>query len=167
MRKALFLDRDGVINVDVDYAHRPDQIVFMDGIFELCRAAHARGYLLIVITNQSGIGRGLYSEEDFHALMQWMQERFKAEGAPLTAYYFCPHHAEHGLGDYKQACECRKPKPGMLLQAQREWNIDMAASIFIGDRQTDMEAAKAAGVGRSLLVAEGNLETAVEEIFAG
>jgi D-glycero-D-manno-heptose 1,7-bisphosphate phosphatase len=140
MHKALFLDRDGVINTDVGYAHRIDQITFMPGIFDLCRAAHAAGERIIVITNQSGIGRGYFSESDVRVLMEWMVQRFEAEGCPLTAYYYCPHTPD-------DACECRKPKPGMLLRAAKEWDIDLAASRFIGDKETDMEAGRAAGVG--------------------
>ena len=143
MQKALFLDRDGVVNKDVGYAHRVDQIEFMPGIFELCRAAHAAGELIIIVTNQSGIGRGYYSEADFHALMQWMCERFTEEGASITAYYFCPHLPE-------DACHCRKPQPGMILQAAREWNIDLAHSRLIGDKESDLEAGRAVGLGKCI-----------------
>jgi D-glycero-D-manno-heptose 1,7-bisphosphate phosphatase len=145
VRKALFLDRDGVINVDAGYVHKPEQVVFTDGIFDLCRAAKALGYLLIVITNQSGIGRGYYSEEDFHHLMRWMQERFAQEHCALDSYYFCPHHPEHGLGHYRQECACRKPKPGMLHQARDQFNIDLSQSYIIGDHGRDVLAGKAAG----------------------
>ena len=140
LHKALFLDRDGVINRDVDFAHLPEQIEFMPGIFEQCRKASAEGFLLIVVTNQSGIGRGLYSEAQFHELMRWMMAQFKKESCPLTAYYFCPHLPEAG-------CDCRKPKPGMIFQAAREHHIDLAGSVLIGDRQSDVEAGNAAGVG--------------------
>lgn len=146
--RALFLDRDGVINVDAGYVHLPEQVIFLDGIFDLCRAARAKDYRIIIITNQAGIGRGLYTEAQFHDLMHWMGGRFKAEGAAWDAYYFCPHHPEHGIGVYRIVCECRKPKPGMLLRAQSEWAIDMANSIFIGDKPHDMEAGHAAGVGK-------------------
>ena len=145
MRKALFLDRDGVVNVDVGYAHRPEQIEFMPNIFDIARAAHAAGDLIIIITNQSGIGRGLYSEADFHALMTWMCERFATEDAPITAYYFCPHRPEDG-------CACRKPRPAMILQAAKDWNIDLAHSRLIGDKESDMEAGRAAGVAELELI---------------
>jgi D-glycero-D-manno-heptose 1,7-bisphosphate phosphatase len=137
--KALFLDRDGVINVDVDYAYLPAQIEFMPGVFDLCRAAHANSERIIIITNQSGIARGFYSEEDFTVLMQWMCVRFEEEGCPVTAYYHCPHLPDDG-------CECRKPKPGMILQAAKDWDIDLANSRLIGDKQTDLEAGRAAGI---------------------
>ena len=139
MRRALFLDRDGVINKDVGYAYLPEQIEFMPQIFDLCRAAHANGELIIIITNQSGIGRGMYNEAQFHALMTWMKARFEAEGCPITSYYYCPHLPDAG-------CECRKPKAGMILQAAKDWNIDLAYSRLIGDKESDLEAGRAAGV---------------------
>lgn len=145
--KAIFLDRDGVINIDTNYAHLPEHITFVDGIFDFCRAAKAKGYILIIITNQAGIGRGYYTEAQFHTLMQWMLARFEKEDCPITAYYFCPHHPEHGQGDYKQVCECRKPKPGMILKAAKEHDIDLGQSMLIGDNQTDIEAGKAVGIG--------------------
>lgn len=145
LRKALFLDRDGVINVDVEYAHLPEQIVFMPHIFEIARAAHAAGELIIIVTNQSGIGRGYYSEAQFHSLMQWMLARFEQEACPITAYYFCPHVPDAG-------CDCRKPKPGMILHAAEEWGIDIKNSRLLGDKQSDLDAGTAAGVGRCILM---------------
>ena len=136
---ALFLDRDGVINADVGYAHRPEHIRFMPGIFDLCRSAHAAGEKIIIITNQSGIGRGFYSEAQFHALMRWMLVEFEKQQCPITAYYFCPHVPDDG-------CDCRKPKPGMILRAAKEWNVDVARSRLIGDKESDMQAGKAAGI---------------------
>lgn len=150
-RKALFLDRDGVINVDTGYAHQPEQIVFIDGIFDFCRKAVALDYLLIVVTNQSGVARGMFSKNEVHDLMRWMQERFVKEQCPWTAYYFCPHHPDIGNPRYKRDCDCRKPKPGMIAQAAKDWNIDLASSILIGDSERDIEAAKAAGVGKWVL----------------
>lgn len=151
-RKALFLDRDGVVNRDINYLHRIEDVEFIEGIFDLCRKAHSQGYLLVIITNQAGIGRGYYTEEDFHHLMKWMSKRFAEEGCPLTAYYYCPHHPEAGKGEYLKVCDCRKPKPGMLLQAAREYDIDLANSIMLGDRESDIEAGKAARVGKCVLV---------------
>ena len=146
--KAIFLDRDGVINADKDYVSKPEDIVFVDGVFDFCRQAQEAGYMLIVITNQSGIGRGLFSEEDFEGLMYWMQEQFTLEDCPLTDWYFCPHHPTEGKGDYKKECDCRKPRPGMILSAAGDWEIDLPHSILIGDKESDIEAGKAAGVGR-------------------
>ncbi len=145
MNKALFLDRDGVINVDVGYAHLPEQITFMTGIFDVCRAAHSQGYKIIVITNQSGIGRGYYSEEQFHALMVWMSAQFEKELCPITAYYYCPHTPDDG-------CECRKPKAGMILQAAKDYALNVSLSMLIGDKKSDIEAGKAAGVGECRFV---------------
>lgn len=143
--KALFLDRDGVINVDVGYAHLPEQIIFMPGIFDVCRTAVAQHYKIIIITNQSGIGRGLYTEAQFHTLMKWMSDRFREEACPIIAYYFCPHLPE-------DHCNCRKPKPGMILQAAAEHHIDLKNSLLIGDKQSDIDAAISAGVGEWRLV---------------
>lgn len=143
MHKALFLDRDGVINIDHGYVSHPERVEFLSGLFDFCRAAHARGYLLIIVTNQAGIARGLYDEAQFHGLMAWMKERFELEGAPVAAYYFCPHHP-----DFTGPCECRKPAPGMVLEAIKEHNIDPAQSMLIGDKESDLEAGRAAGVGR-------------------
>lgn len=150
LRKALFLDRDGVIHVDKGYIHRPHDIIFMEGIFDVCRVARAANYLLIVVTNQSGIGRGYYTAQDFEALMEWMKARFEKEGAPLDAIYHCPHHPE-GSGAYKKECDDRKPNAGMLLRAQKNHGIDMQRSLMIGDKLRDMQAGEKAGVGTLLL----------------
>ncbi len=149
-RRALFLDRDGVINVDSGYVHRPEQTQWMPGIFDLCRDARAAGYELVVVTNQAGIARGLYSESDFIAYSGWLSEQFAARGCPLLAIYHCPHHPDAGIGESRRACDCRKPAPGMLLRARDEWGIDLAASALLGDQPSDILAARAAGVGRWL-----------------
>jgi D-glycero-D-manno-heptose 1,7-bisphosphate phosphatase len=150
-RPALFLDRDGVVNVDHDYVYRPEDFEFIEGIFNLSRAAQRQGYLLIVITNQAGIGRGYYSEADFEALTAWMIERFNEEGVGIDGVYHCPFHPEHGIGPYKADVPCRKPNPGMILQAATEHGIDLAHSVLVGDKVTDIEAGLAAGVGRRFL----------------
>ena len=147
-RRALFLDRDGVINVDHGYVHRPDDFEFIDGIFELCRHARDLGYLIVVVTNQAGIGRGFYTEEAFHALTAWMKQQFSERGIDIAAVYFCPHHAEHGIGGYKRECERRKPNPGMLQDAARELGIDLGASMLIGDKESDIQAGRRAGLSR-------------------
>ena len=148
---ALFLDRDGVINVDHGYVHRIEDFEFIPGIFELCRDAKAKGNKLVVVTNQAGIARGLYSEAQFHALTAWMKQRFVEEGAPLDGVYFCPTHPSAGLGAYRVDTEFRKPGPGMLLQAARELDIDLPRSTIIGDKVSDMQAGAAAGVERLFL----------------
>lgn len=146
-KRALFLDRDGVINHDSGYTSRVEDFEFIDGIFDLGRAAKKFGYLLIVITNQAGIGRGYYSEQDFLTLTEWMQKRFEREGAALTDVFFCPYHPEHGIGQFKVDSINRKPNPGMLLQAAKKYGLDLGYSIMVGDTDSDMLAAKSAGVG--------------------
>lgn len=155
LRRALFLDRDGVINVDSGYVHRVDQVVFIDGIFTLVRAARAAGYRVIVATNQAGIARGYYTEADFLLLTCWLRQRFAASGACLDAVYHCPHHPQHGIGALRRECICRKPAPGMLLRAAHEHEIDLSASILIGDNASDMLAAAAAGIGLRCLLRHG------------
>jgi len=150
----LLLDRDGVINVDHGYVYRIDQFEFVPGIFDLCRAARVLGHRIAVVTNQAGIGRGLYTEADFHALTAWMQARFAAEGAPIDAVYFCPTHPTAGVGAYRVDSHFRKPGPGMLLQAAAELDLDLAASTLVGDKASDAEAAVAAGVGRVIVLRE-------------
>lgn len=129
-RRALFLDRDGVINTDHGYVYRPEHFEFMPGIFDLCREARAQGYLLFVITNQAGIGRGLYTEDDFHALTRWMRGEFEREGCPIDEVYFCPVHPQHGLGEYRRESSRRKPNPGMILDAKEAFDVDLAAPFW-------------------------------------
>lgn len=151
-QRALFLDRDGVINEEVGYLVLPEHARFVRGIFDLCRAAKELEYRLIVVTNQSGIARGYYSEEDFHVLMEWMRGEFEREGCPLDAVYYCPSHPEHGVGVYKRDSIDRKPGPGMLLRGAAEFGLDLAATIFVGDRCTDVGAGNAAGVGKVFIL---------------
>ncbi|WP_042262215.1 D-glycero-beta-D-manno-heptose 1,7-bisphosphate 7-phosphatase [Paraburkholderia heleia] len=146
LKRALFLDRDGVVNVDIGYLHRAEDCVFVPGIFELVREAREAGYDVFVVTNQAGIARGYYSEETFAVFTKWMLEQFAAQGAPITQVYYCPHHPTAGIGQYGVVCDCRKPAPGMLLKAAREHGIDLSRSVMVGDAITDMEAARAAGV---------------------
>lgn len=147
-RPALFLDRDGVINVDIDYLHKIEDFDFIDGIIELCRHCQAQGYLIVVVTNQSGIARGRYSEEDFETLTHWMVEEFAKEGVQINGVYHCPHHP-----DITGKCRCRKPEPGMLLDAAEDLEIDLAHSLLIGDKERDIEAAIRAGVPTQYLYA--------------
>lgn len=147
-RQAFFLDRDGVINVDHGYVSRIDDFFFMDGIFPVLRYLSAKGYLLIVVTNQSGIGRGYYTEEDFNTLTVWMSKQFSDEGIELTAVYSCPHSPE-------ESCACRKPAPGMFFQAEVEHNLDLSASWMLGDKESDMQAAQAAGIKNRVLLGTG------------
>jgi D-glycero-D-manno-heptose 1,7-bisphosphate phosphatase len=149
----MFLDRDGVINHEVGWLYRAADVRFVEGIFPLCRTAQRLGYRLVVVTNQAGIGRGLYSLEDFETLMEWMRGEFRREGVELDAVYHSPYHPEHGLGEYRRDHEDRKPGPGMMLRAQRQFGLDLSASVLVGDRCTDVEAATAAGVGQAFLMA--------------
>ncbi len=155
MRRALFLDRDGVINIDRGYVWRREEFEFVEGIFDLCRSAAELGYMVFVVTNQAGIGRGYYSERDFLELTDWMRGMFLARGAPIAKVYYCPFHPEHGVGDYKRDSVDRKPAPGMILRAASEFDLDLKNSILVGDREIDIEAGTAAGVGFSLLFQRG------------
>lgn len=148
---ALFLDRDGVINIDHAYVHKREDFEFVDGIFELVRIARECGYRVFVVTNQAGIARGKYTEADFHRLTEWMCSEFASRGAPIDKVYFCPYHAEHGIGIYKLDSPMRKPNPGMILQAAQEFGIDLAASLLVGDMETDIQAGRSAGVGTTIL----------------
>jgi D-glycero-D-manno-heptose 1,7-bisphosphate phosphatase len=152
---ALFLDRDGIINVDHGYVHKTEDFQFVDGIFDIARAALAMNYLLVVITNQAGIGRGYYSQNDFDILTKWMCNIFEAERARISSVYSSPFHPTHGLGLYKRDDFSRKPNPGMLLQAASDLCIDLSLSVFLGDQLTDMKAGEAAGVGQNLLYLNG------------
>lgn len=156
MRPALFLDRDGVVNVDHGYVHEISRFEFVDGIFELVRAAAERSMPVVVVTNQAGIGRGYYREDDFARLTAWMRARFAERDAPIAAVYHCPHHPEHGLGVYRQDSFDRKPNPGMLLRARDDLGLDLARSAMLGDTDSDMLAARRAGVPlRIRLVQDG------------
>jgi D-glycero-D-manno-heptose 1,7-bisphosphate phosphatase len=151
--RALFLDRDGVINHEVGYLHRAEDVRFVDGIFSLCRVAAKLGYRLIVVTNQAGIARGYYTEADFEVLMVWMRAAFQAEGVELDAVYHCPFHPVDGVGEYKRDHEDRKPGTGMLRRGVREFGIALSDSVMVGDRCSDMAAANAAGLRQAFLMA--------------
>jgi D-glycero-D-manno-heptose 1,7-bisphosphate phosphatase len=153
-RKALFLDRDGVINVDRHHVHRIEDFDFLPGIFDLCNAAAAHGYLLVVVTNQAGIGRGLYTEADFQRLTAWMLDAFRQRGIEIARVYHCPYHPTAGLGEYRRESFERKPNPGMLLRARDELGLDLAHSALIGDKDSDMEAGRRAGVATLIRLAE-------------
>lgn len=163
-RRAAFLDRDGVINVDLGYVVRQEDFHFVPGALEAARTLAERGFALVVITNQSGIARGMYSTEDFDTLTRWMRERFAEAGAPLAGVYFCPHHPTEGRGRYRVNCTCRKPAPGLLLAAAHELGLDLARSVLFGDRRSDLQAAHAAGVPqRILLGTDGRLDPRDED----
>ena len=152
--KALLLDRDGVINIDHGYVHKVRDFEFTRGIFNLSRLAHAMEYKIIVITNQAGIARGLYTEQQFHDLTAWMCRKFARNGAPITKVYYSPCHPTEGIGLYKKDDFSRKPNPGMILQAKSEYNLNLDQSVLIGDNPTDIKAGLAAGVRCNLLFGE-------------
>jgi len=151
-RRALFLDRDGVVNEEVGYLHKTEDVRFVPGIFSLCRKAIELDYRLIVVTNQAGIARGYYTEEDFERLMEWMRASMRTEGVELDAVYFCPFHPEHGIGKYKQEHEDRKPGTGMLRRGAREFGVSLTESVMVGDRCSDVAAANAAGLRQAFLL---------------
>lgn len=141
MPKALFLDRDGTINADYAYVHEKETFDFLPGVFDFCRAAQAKGYLIIVVTNQSGIARGYYTEADYRALTAWMVAEFAAHGVTITDVFHCPELSGPD----------RKPEPGLFLKARDKYGLDMAASVSVGDKPRDVEAGERAGVGRNYL----------------
>jgi D-glycero-D-manno-heptose 1,7-bisphosphate phosphatase len=145
MRKCLFLDRDGVINEDYGYVYKIEDFVFMPGIFALCREYVDKGFIIIVITNQSGIARGLFTENDFAILTDWMIQRFQDQDITITDVLFCPHHIE-GKGLYKKDCYDRKPNPGLILEAAAKYNINLKESVLIGDKDSDIKAGIRAGI---------------------
>ena len=153
--KAVFLDRDGTINVDKHYLYKIEEFEFLPGAVEGMRALQEAGYLLIIVTNQSGIGRGYYTEEAFHTLNQWMIETLERQGVHITAVYYCPHLPDAALPEYRQECSCRKPKLGMYYQAAKDWNIDFAQSIAIGDNLRDCAICQAEGC-RGFLIGDEN-----------
>ena len=150
MNKAAFLDRDGVINEEVNYLHEPDKVRIIPGVAGALRRLRENGFLIIVVTNQAGVARGMYQEHDIDLVHREIDAILARDGAKIDAYYYCPHH-EKFTGD----CDCRKPAPGMLLQAGTDHNIDFAASFMAGDRLSDIDAGRAAGCGRLILVRTG------------
>lgn len=154
-RKAAFIDRDGVLNEERAFVHRTEDFVLLPGAVEALRLLQGAGYLLVVITNQSGIARGLYSEADYLALTEHMRARLQAEGISLDAVEHCPHLPDAPVEQYRRDCDCRKPKPGMIERAMERLDIDPAASFLVGDRLSDVQAGRAAGVGRCFLVRTG------------
>ncbi len=149
---AIFLDRDGTINEDVNFLSKPEQLILIDGSAEAIKEANELGLKVIVFTNQSGIARGYFTEEDLHRVHKHLDELLAQKGARIDAYYYCPHHPTEGNGEYKVECECRKPRDGMLQRASREQNIDLKKSFVIGDRCIDVQAGKTAGATTILVL---------------
>jgi D-glycero-D-manno-heptose 1,7-bisphosphate phosphatase len=142
-RPAAFLDRDGVLNVDHGYAHRPDQLEWIAGAPDAVRLLNDAGYYVIVITNQSGVARGYYAETAVRQFHAHMQDVLRAQGAHIDAFYYCPHHPDGVIKEFAIKCRCRKPEPGLLEQAARDWPIDLNRSFLIGDKDDDLAAANA------------------------
>ncbi|MGB2078953.1 MAG: D-glycero-beta-D-manno-heptose 1,7-bisphosphate 7-phosphatase [Vibrio sp.] len=165
-KPAVFLDRDGVINKDHGYVGQVDDFEYIDGVFEATKKLKEMGYLLVLVTNQSGVARGYFSEDEFLALTEWMDWNFVDNGVEFDGIYYCLHHPEAGQGEYKQDCDCRKPKPGMFLSAASFLKIDMSRSVMVGDKAEDLMAAQAADVATKILVRTGKPVTEKGEALA-
>ena len=145
--KCLFLDRDGVINKEINYLYKIEDFIFVDGIFDLCSKYQKEHFKIIIITNQAGIARGYYTESDLKKLNQWLINQFKKKGIIISDIYYCPHHP-----DFSGNCKCRKPNPGLILNAAERHNIDLKNSVMIGDKKTDILAGKKAGIVKNILI---------------
>ena len=153
MKKAVFLDRDGTINNNCDhyYIWKKEELLLNPGVCEALAILQERGYMLIVISNQGGISKGEFGMEDVEALHAHLRALLEKEGVHLDEIYYCPHHPTKGKGDYRKACDCRKPKAGLILQASKQLGIELKQSIFIGDKLIDMQAAEDAGIHNRIL----------------
>ena len=147
--KTIFLDRDGVINKEINYLHKIKDFEFIDGVFEACQYLQSLEYKIIVITNQSGISRGFYTKNDYQIITKWMVSQFMKNNISILDTFHCPHLPDSG-------CNCRKPKPGMLLNAKNKYDIDMNQSWMIGDKETDITAAISSGITNTILVKSGH-----------
>lgn len=154
--RVIFLDRDGTMNREVNYLHRPEDLELLPGAAEAVRRFNEAGYQVIVVTNQAGVARGYYTEQDVAALHEYMNGVLKRSGAHVDGFYYCPHHPEYGIGAYRTVCHCRKPETGMFEMAERQFKegINKAESYMIGDKLLDVEAGRRYGV-RTILVGTG------------
>jgi D-glycero-D-manno-heptose 1,7-bisphosphate phosphatase len=167
LRKAVFLDRDGVLNQDPPhYAHRLDQMAMIPGVDIAVKLLKDRGYFLIIISNQSGVARGYYPEEQIAVFNEALLKEIRKAGGDIDAIYYCPHHPEAQLEKYRIDCTCRKPKPGMILEAAKTYDIDINQSFFVGDKATDVETGKNAGI-RTIIVLSGQGVDEVKKIESG
>ena len=153
---AVFLDRDGVINQEFDYVHTIDEFKFIKNVIPAMKMIKDKGYALIIVTNQSGIARGYYTEEDFLKLTEWMDWSLQLEGIRLDGIYYCPHHPTEGIGEYRCQCDCRKPAPGMFYEARDYRDLDLAKCYMVGDRTSDIESGINAGIKNNILVRTGS-----------
>ena len=165
LKPALFLDRDGVINRDKGYVSRVEDFEWMPGAADCIRSFNVRGWFVFVVTNQSGIARNLYTKTDMQTLHDWMLVELAKDGARIDRIYYCPYHEDGERAEYRKDSFDRKPKPGMLLQAMADFPVKREASFLIGDKETDLQAARAAGVG-AFLFKGGNLASFAEWALA-
>lgn len=152
--KVIFLDRDGTINEEVNYLYRPEDFVFVPGAPEALAMLKKAGFKLVVVTNQAGVARGYYTEKEVENLHRYINERLKEYGGEIDAFFYCPHHPEHGIGKYKVKCSCRKPETGMLQAAEKLFEVDKEHSYMIGDKLADTIAGHRFGI-KSILVGTG------------
>ncbi|ACI98249.1 D,D-heptose 1,7-bisphosphate phosphatase 1, putative [Rhodospirillum centenum SW] len=164
-RGAAFLDRDGVLNIDHGYVHRREDVEWIQGAITAVKLLNDHGYFVFVVTNQSGVARGFYSETDVKSLHHWMQTELARQGARIDDFRYCPHHPDGTVGAYRMACRCRKPEPGMLLDLCDRWPVDRTRSFLIGDHLRDLQAAEAAGI-RGHLFTGGDLSEFVGALLA-
>jgi D-glycero-D-manno-heptose 1,7-bisphosphate phosphatase len=166
LRPAVFLDRDGTLNEDFGYVHRFEDFRWLPGAKDAIRRLNAAGVYVFVVTNQSGVARGMFGEDAVNALHACMREELRTLGAAIDDFRYCPHHPDMGIGPYRRVCTCRKPAPGMILDLIAHWPVDKAASVMAGDKAIDVEAGHAAGIAAEL-VRSGELESFVDRFLQG
>lgn len=161
-RPAVFLDRDGTLNLEKDYLYRIDDFEFIPGVPQAIKKLKKAGYLVIVVTNQSGVARGYFSLDDVARLHEHIQKQLAAFGTGVDAFYICPHHPEKGQGEYLKVCDCRKGQPGLLIQASTDLGLDLQKSFMIGDKLADIEAGENAGCQPILVLTGYGLESRLQ-----
>ena len=164
MKPAIFFDRDGVLNHDLGYVHKPSDFKWIDGAIEAIKFLNHNGYLVIIVTNQSGLARGYFSKEDLNNLHNWMNGVLLKKGARVDKIYYCPHHPDGLVENYSIKCSCRKPEPGMIFQAINDLKVEASASFLIGDKESDLQAAQSAGI-KGYLFEGGDLFNFLKEIL--
>ncbi|MGB1345149.1 MAG: D-glycero-alpha-D-manno-heptose-1,7-bisphosphate 7-phosphatase [Amylibacter sp.] len=162
MQPAAFLDRDGVLNLDNGYPFRIDDIVFLPNILPALKILSQRKYMIFIITNQSGIARGYFTEKEFLTIMDYIKNYFSVNGVHVDGIYYCPHHPLFGTSKERN-CECRKPKPGMINNAKEEYNIDLKKSLLVGDNKSDIMAGVNAGIPNRYLLVDNNKHIETEK----
>ncbi|KKQ49519.1 MAG: D,D-heptose 1,7-bisphosphate phosphatase [candidate division TM6 bacterium GW2011_GWF2_38_10] len=169
LKKAAFFDRDGTLIEDVGYLRALDQISFIQPMIDIAQLCQTMGYSLFVVTNQSGVARGFFDEAFVQKTHQFLTMLLRQKGIFIQDFYYCPHHPDSGLGDYRRVCSCRKPAPGLLLQAAADYSLDLSQSLLFGDASRDIEAGKAAGCKSFLMqdLLQKTLQEVAKEIFIG